>query len=383
MRFCIFTILTLWLSFPRLAPAQVQRQWLTHQTSDPSRIIVNWETATPGDSVVHYGFSSNYGQTVSRNEQVTLHHVEIPLTKKDVVYHYSVQTGDQRSSDAAFKGYPSDELRVAVVGDWGYAKGKVDMLLRENLHLLLTAGDNVPNLHKYCGAGVTNCTKAFSAWIDSQPELFRTTPLMPTLGNHDREIRPRGPKPPAEAVYDIEATAFRTFFELPGDEWKWYFDVPDFDVRFIALDFSHLSDLGTTWQTCHSYKKDAEQFPWYGKLMEQTTNGFVVTLYNERNSDLRSREGGAWHQLFRRGSIAITGFGYFAERAEVDGFTYYNTALSGTGDRYPDPKSALIKSEDNYMLLTLRKSTGEMTVDLKNLKGDVIDHKVYQKRVVK
>ena len=39
----------------------------------------------------------------------------------------------------------------------------------------------------------------------------------------------------ADAVYDIEATAFRKFFALPGDGWKWHFDVPDFRVRFVAL----------------------------------------------------------------------------------------------------------------------------------------------------
>jgi hypothetical protein len=78
---------------------------------------------------------------------------------------------------------------------------------------------------------------------------------MPVLGNHVKVIRPRGDKPPDEPVYDISATAFRKFFDLPNDEWRWYFDVPDFDVRFVALDLNHISDLGTTWQSCHSYKR--------------------------------------------------------------------------------------------------------------------------------
>ena len=43
------------------------------------------------------------------------------------------------------------------------------------------------------------------------------------------------------AYSGIDATAFRRFFELPGDEWKWHFDVPDFDVRFIALDLNHIA----------------------------------------------------------------------------------------------------------------------------------------------
>jgi hypothetical protein len=85
------------------------------------------------------------------------------------------------------------------------------------------------------------------------------------IGNHDKEIRPRGSKPPEEPVYDINATAFRRFFELPGDEWKWHFDIPDFDVRFVALDLNHISDFGTTWQACHSFKKDRSSSSGIGK----------------------------------------------------------------------------------------------------------------------
>jgi hypothetical protein len=130
---------------------------------------------------------------------------------------------------------------------------------------------------------------------------------MPVLGNHDKEIRPRGSKPPEEPVYDIDATAFRRFFELPDDEWKWHFDVPSFDLRFVALDLNHISDFGTTWQACHSFKKGSEQFEWYRKVMNDKSRRFVVTIYNERNASIRAKEDGAWHEMFRKGTIAITG----------------------------------------------------------------------------
>jgi hypothetical protein len=89
---------------------------------------------------------------------------------------------------------------------------------------------------------------------------------------------------------------------------------------------------------------------------------------------MRSQAGGAWGKLFSRGTIAITGFGYFAERADVDGFTYYNTAL-GIGARYPDPKSKFFESVASYMLLTITKQT--MTVELKGLDGRVLDRQVF------
>lgn len=368
------------LTLANQAAAQVERVWLSYQSADTSRIAVNWETKTPGDSVVHFGTGKIYDRTVNVPGNRRLHHVEISVPEKDVVYHYQVQTGQQISKDASFKSCPSKELRVAVVADWGYAKPDLAALKKDDVHLLLTAGDNVPNLHQLCGAGATNCTKAFERLIDSQPELFRSTPFMPALGNHDREIRPRGPKPPPEAVYDTNATAFREFFALPGDEWKWTFKVPEFDVQFIAADMSHLSDFGTTWQTCHAFQAGSEQLHWYQDEMTHSQAGFVVTLYNERNATVRSQAKGQWGKSIQQGSLAITGFGYFAERAEVDGFEYYNTALKGDGAKYPDPKSAFLASEHNYILLTFKKEPAELLVALKSLDGRILDSKTFHKR---
>ena len=102
-----------------------------------------------------------------------------------MVYHYRVRSGDDASGIFSFKGYPTKHLRIAVVGDWGNAPGKdLSALIKDDVHLLCTAGDNVPSLHESGRAG----TKAFSALIDANRQLLRTTPLMPVLGNHDREL---------------------------------------------------------------------------------------------------------------------------------------------------------------------------------------------------
>jgi len=82
--------------------------------------------------------------------------------------------------------------------------------------------------------------------------------------------------------------------------------------------------------------------------------------------------------MFRKGTIAITGFGHYAERAEVDGFTYYNTSLSGKGTQYPDPKSAFLKGSDSYILLTLLNNPAKMVVEIKGLDGRALDRKEYQ-----
>ena len=84
--------------------------------------------------------------------------------------------------------------------------------------------------------------------------------------------------------------------------------------------------------------------------------------------------------MIGRGSLAITGFGYFAERAEVEGVPFYNTSISGTGAPYKDPKSEFFKSEDNFLLLTFRKLPAELRIEVKNLQGDTLDSKTFGSR---
>lgn len=380
---CVLVLKPLWMLtlflFVLLPPAamaeEITRIWLTHKTNDPGRIVVNWMTDEPGNSIVRFGLTKEYDHDVRGDQNTTLHHVEIPLRHRDAVYHYSVRTGDDDSADATFKTYPTDVLRVAVAADW-HGKPDLSAIVKDDVHLLLTAGDNIARLWGKCGQGAKDCVKPYSELIDAYPKLFRSTPFMPVLGNHDREIRPRGKKRPTDPVYDVDATAFRRFFELPGDEWKWHFEVPEFDLRFVALDFNHISDFGTTWQTCHAFDEKSEQFKWYRTLMDQPP-GFVVTLYNERNGSMRALARGAWHDMFRKGTIAITGFGYYAERAEVDGFTYYNTSLSGKGNLYPDSKSKFLRGDDSYVLLTLTKNPAKLVVEIKGLDGNVLNRKVF------
>src|SRR5690606_5196652 len=100
------------------AAGDIDRIWLTHKTNDPSKIVMNWTSDEPGDSVVRFGLSPEYGETVRVDESTTLHHVEIPLKHRDAVYYYSVSSGDQQSANATLKAYPSDVLRVAVVANW-------------------------------------------------------------------------------------------------------------------------------------------------------------------------------------------------------------------------------------------------------------------------
>lgn len=303
----------------------------------------------------------------------TLHHVEFPFVDEGAPLHYEVSVEGHPPVKGELRPAPTTAWRVAVVADWGYAK-KPDFtaLRRDQPHVLVTAGDNVASQHQFNGVGVKDGTKAYATLIDSQPELFRSTPFLPALGNHDHEVRPRGPKPPAEAVYDIEATAFRKFFALPEPEWNWRFDYPKFGARLLALDLHHISDFGTTWQTGHDFAAGSEQQRWYDEQSAAAGARHLVTIQNERNSTMRSKAG--WGALFARSRALITGFGYFAERAEPAGTPpYFNTSLGGKGADYRDPASKFFAQEDNYLLLTFPADGGPLVVEVKTLDGRVLD----------
>lgn len=364
------------------APAQaaIERVWLSHQTNDPSKTTINWETSTPTTSRLYFGPTAEPTELIDTPVNQLRHHVEVPTPDTDQVWHYRIEsaTDAEQSISGCFKGTPSQTLRIAIIGDWGFASDRaIDAIVKDDVHLLMTAGDNVANLYQKGAEG----TKAFSRLIDAHPALFQSIPFMPILGNHDREITPRGPKPPAHAVYDISATAFCTFFTLPGQEWHWHLDYPGFDLRIATLDLNHITDFGTTWQTCHAFDADSEQFLWYRDLIQQNSQRFFLTVMNERHTTLDSKTDGIWKSLFRQGSALITGFGYFAERAELDGLPYFNTCLKGDGSPYRDPKSAFFASQDNYLLITLEKDADTMTVQFKDpAHGDILDTRVIQAR---
>jgi hypothetical protein len=361
------------------ARAQVERVWLTHQSPDPSKIVVSWETTQPGDSVVEFGTSRALGQTVAVPGDRTLHHVEIPMATRDATYHYRVRSGDQTSEIYRFKGYPSKELRIAVVANIR-ADAKLDFsaIRREDVHLLLSAGDTAMQ-YQFGEEGNPESTKSHSVLIDTQAELFRTTPFMPTLGNLDRKIRAKsnGPELPA---YDVEATGYRKFFALPGNEWTWAFDVPDFDLRLISVDMSHTGDFGTPDQACRPFDENSEQLKWYERTIDETRAGFVITLYGETSRTVRARAAGAWERLIRQGTLGISGECYHAERTKIGGCTYYNTSVRGNGNFGIDPQAALLDKSANYLLLVINRESEVLTATLKTLDGRDLERRSFGKR---
>lgn len=356
--------------------SHVTRIWLSQASRDARRATVSWESTVAEDSVVELSATSppSGGVTrIARDDRTQHHAVELTPPVEYGPWYYRVGGTAKLAPWVRARGVDAEEFRTVIIGDIGYAKRPWTNAVRAvDPHLVLTAGDNVAQLHAGGKPAAPEDVSAFQRLIDQGPELFEAVPFLPALGNHDREIRPRGPKPPAEPVYDTAAAAFRKYFALPGAEWYWHRDVPAFGVRFVAVDLNHTQDHGTTWQSCHDYGPESEQLRWYRDRMAESAQPYVVTIYNEKHSVVRGLAKGAWWPHVLKSSAVVTGFGYFAERSEHEGVPCFNTSLSGKGDKYPDPKSALLRSEDSFLLLTFRKN-GPASAELRSLDGEELD----------
>ena len=382
-RFAAIAVVWL-LSAPLPCPGQAEQPfpvWLTCNRPVLDHITVNWVTPEPADSQVELRWPDGTLRRVRVAGKRTLHQVSVPLGVPAAgTYRYRVRSAARQSPWYAFQGLGQQQLRAAVVANW-HRHVRLDALLQDKPHLLLTAGDNVPNLYSLCGEGKRRCIKPYLKLVRAYPELFRSVIFLPALGNHDKQIRPRGKRFPPQAVYDVEAEAFCRFVQLPDRELWWHVEVPQFEVRFVALDLHHTSDQGTTWQSASAFGRESAQFRWYRKLMEGPGPRYTVTLYNERHATVRSLARGAWTPLLKKNTLCISGFGHFAERAHWQGVAWYNTSLRGTGDRYPDPHSQFLAGEDNYLLLVLNRTRHpvRLQVQVKNLQGKVLEELFFLK----
>ena len=346
---------------------EITRIWLSFKTNTPTHLVISWQSPKSGNSEVVLKVGNKEIFSVVQNDDVTIHHVEVPLLQTDVEYKYRVSTNGQKSEWNTFNGMPTKKpLKVAVIADWGFAgDANISNVLKEKPAIIITGGDNVPSLFDFGKEGNIHCVESYLKLVDAHPELFNHIPFMPALGNHDKQLHPREPKPPEGfMVYDTLSTAFTNFFELPGDEWKWSFEIPNYNIHFFAVDLNHIGDIGKTWQTCRRYDANSEQFKWYKYAIESSKSTFNITINNSNNPHIRKVKNGIWKDAMENNTAVITGSGYYAEVAQPNKTFYFNTSLIA-GDVYADPGAILTTRERSYVLLTCNSNS--LTISLKNL----------------
>jgi hypothetical protein len=351
--------------------------WSTFGRNDPSFLTISWVSAEEEPSVLWYGTNPSCGQrAATEGKSGTLHHVEVPMPVSGPLY-YRLETKGALMPVEKIRGWDTDELRIAMAGDWGWANADMSAVVNDDVHLFLTGGDQIKSLHEEnleSEAAKTNI-RPHTEFLGSYPDLFAHVPIMPVLGNHDHEIHRRDKlESLTECMHDKDATAFKMVFPLPDKGWCWRFDIPAFDLRIIGLDLNHVYDQGTFLEACHDFDENSEQLAYYRDVMALPKKKFILTINNEKNESVRNLAGGEWGRLITQGTLTATGFGYFAERAETRGYPWLNSSLSGKGDRFPDSESKFLVSENSYLFFRFKRGQNEMTAEIRRLEdGAVLD----------
>ena len=164
------------------------------QLGTDSSIVVRWRTKNPASSRVAYGTSvGNLDQSVEDGTLVTEHEVTLAGLTADTTYFYSIGSTTEVLAggdvDHTFTTAPTtgtaQPTRIWVIGDSG--TGNADAENVRDAYLAYTGssptdvwlmlGDNA----YWSGLDNEYQKKVF----DIYPSFLRTTPVWPTLGNHD------------------------------------------------------------------------------------------------------------------------------------------------------------------------------------------------------
>jgi len=237
------------------------------QDAEPTSIIIKWETAGDGESIVEWGTTPKLGKkTVGDAYPVNfgesrLHEVKLTGLERFATYYYRVKTGALKSDIFQFKTPPisgeEEPFNLIAMSDMqidrnepdkfnevvnegilAYLDQEFDGKLPDNLALVMIPGDLVSD------------GSVYEQWNDHffkpAAKLFAEVPVYPVPGNHEKNTQ-----------------FFFTYFSLPknGDaayaEHWWYKDYGN--VRIIGLDSNQgYRDLNQQYEWLEQVLKDTE-----------------------------------------------------------------------------------------------------------------------------
>jgi acid phosphatase type 7 len=204
------------------------------QSPTHTSMTVMWETQLPGTSVVEYGPTSSQLKKVEANANATMHEVVLNDLPPESKFIYRVSTTDATGTTLTSQTYQfmtsvkaDSPFTFGVVGDTQAnprVTGRIaEQIYKRRPHLVLHCGDVVdsgPDKRQWVQELFGPCV-----------ELFSRVPVMPTIGNHERN----------HAFY-------YKYFSLPKPEYYHKFTYGN--AEFFSLDSN--KPLGP----------DSEQYKW-------------------------------------------------------------------------------------------------------------------------
>lgn len=219
-------------------PVQIKGPYLQNVTKNS--ITVMWETDTPSDSRVDYGTSELLNLSVHKPEKVRIHEVTIDNLQPETKYHYRAISGKLSSTTNTFRTaiHENTPFRFIVWGD-NHNDGprfeqNVNRMITFQPDLAINVGDMVLTGSNYDHWG-------YEFFIPGR-NLFKNTPLFPSLGNHEYGGYGTGNR----------VIWYETFFSLPGTEY--YYSYNYGNSHFIHLNPHTNSPFGVL--------PGSEQYKW-------------------------------------------------------------------------------------------------------------------------
>ncbi len=160
------------------------------QMPDTNGVTIAWRTDALTDSVVDYGFTTNYlSGTVSNGTPVFFHDLKITNVAPGTGYFYRVRSGGVTLSEGnAFRtrAAVTQAFRCVVYGDFGGGPGATNIAARinaTNVDFAITVGDNIYD------NGQPGDYDAY--WFQPYAPTMRRSATFPALGNHDNHVENR------------------------------------------------------------------------------------------------------------------------------------------------------------------------------------------------
>ncbi len=172
--------------------------YIGHTTE--TSVSIGWETEQQGDTRLHWGEGSSYGQ-LAEGTPGTMHQVHIDGIEAGRRYHYRACSAGVCTRDLTFDAALPPEIpyTIGIYGDCqdnpDIHRQVVDLLLDERATLAVVVGDLVSD------GSVREEYK--ERYFDPARVFAQVRPRYPAVGNHDRK--------------DIEVAAFIDYAILPED----------------------------------------------------------------------------------------------------------------------------------------------------------------------
>ncbi len=273
--------------------------------------VIMWQTDANSDSMVEYGLTTSYGNSVYSAALVNNHEMALPDLAPYTVYHYRTShdagSGPVYSADSTFKTAPLTTVTFSFTVITDSHKTGTDIVLPQVINGILSLG--TPSLVLHAGDLTDDGIDEDWNWYffgTTSPNpmmgpLISKTAMYPSRGNHEKD-----------ATYYF-------YFDMPNgggyNNEEWY------SYNYSNAHFIHLNSN-------NALTSGSPQAIWLeNDLASATAEWVFVTLHHPPIST------NYLHGLFRQYGVDVVfcGHDHFYDRAYREG-VYYITAATAGGD---------------------------------------------------